>query len=172
MASPRLHPRTIDAVKERADIVDVVGEHVVLKKKGREFVGVCPFHDDNKPSMTVSPAKQFYYCFSCGAGGNSIKFLMEFQRQSFSDVVLDLARRYQLPVETVDGPQQERLRQQLSRRESLQRALALAAGWFRSQLLADTGRDALRYLTDDRGLSPSTQSRLGSGMRPISGMAC
>ena len=66
MAMPRLHPRTIDAVKERADIVDVVGEHVVLKKKGREFVGICPFHDDSKPSMTVSPAKQFYYCFSCG----------------------------------------------------------------------------------------------------------
>ena len=62
MAMPRLHPRTIDAVKERADIVDVVGEHVVLKKKGREFVGICPFHDDSKPSMTVSPAKQFYYC--------------------------------------------------------------------------------------------------------------
>ena len=101
MVSPRLHPRTIEAVKERADIVDVVGEHVVLKKKGREYVGICPFHDDSKPSMTVSPAKQFYYCFSCGAGGNSIKFLMEFQRQSFSEVVLDLARRYQLPVETV-----------------------------------------------------------------------
>ena len=61
---PRLHPRTIEAVKERADIVDVVGEHVVLKKKGREFVGICPFHDDKSPSMTVSPAKQFYYCFS------------------------------------------------------------------------------------------------------------
>jgi len=56
---PRLHPRTIEAVKERADIVDVVGEHVVLKKKGREFVGICPFHDDKSPSMTVSPAKQF-----------------------------------------------------------------------------------------------------------------
>ena len=166
MVSPRLHPRTIDAVKERADIVDVVGEHVVLKKKGREFVGVCPFHDDTKPSMTVSPAKQFYYCFSCGAGGNSIKFLMEFQRQSFSDVVLDLARRYQLPVETVDGPQQERLRQQLSRRDSLQRALALAAGWFRSQLLAPGGRDALNYLTNERGFSPSTHDQFGLGYAP------
>ena len=72
LASPRLHPRTIEAVKERADIVDVVGEHVVLKKKGREFVGICPFHDDTSPSMTVSPAKPFYYCFSCGAGGNAI----------------------------------------------------------------------------------------------------
>ncbi|MDA0257587.1 MAG: DNA primase [Cyanobacteria bacterium] len=166
MVSVRLHPRTIDAVKERADIVDVVGEHVVLKKKGREFVGICPFHDDSKPSMTVSPAKQFYYCFSCGAGGNSIKFLMEFQRQSFSDVVLDLARRYQLPVETMDAPQQERLRQQLSRRESLQRALALAAGWFRAQLQAPTGQAALAYLTDQRGLSPTTLETFQLGYAP------
>ena len=166
MAMPRLHPRTIDAVKERADIVDVVGEHVVLKKKGREFVGVCPFHDDSKPSMTVSPQKQFYYCFSCGAGGNSIKFLMEFQRQSFSDVVLDLARRYQLPVETVDGPQQERLRQQLSRRDHLHRALALASGWFRSQLKSASGTDALAYLRDQRGLSEATMETFELGYAP------
>ena len=173
MVNARLHPRTIDAVKERADIVDVVGEHVVLKKKGREFVGICPFHDDSKPSMTVSPQKQFYYCFSCGAGGNSIKFLMEFQRQSFSDVVLELARRYQLPVETVDGPQQERLRQQLSRREKLQRAVAaLASGWFRSQLQSPAGQEALAYLTTKRGLSAATQDAFQLGYAPINGMAC
>ena len=166
MVNARLHPRTIDAVKERADIVDVVGEHVVLKKKGREFVGICPFHDDSKPSMTVSPQKQFYYCFSCGAGGNSIKFLMEFQRQSFSDVVLELARRYQLPVETVEGPQQERLRQQLSRREKLQRALALASGWFRSQLHSPAGQEALAYLTAKRGLSAATQEAFQLGYAP------
>jgi len=166
MLNARLHPRTIEAVKERADIVDVVGDHVVLKKKGREYVGICPFHDDSKPSMTVSPAKQFYYCFSCGAGGNSIKFLMEFQRQSFSDVVLELARKYQLPVETVDGPQQERLRQQLSRREALQRTMALAAGWFRSQLLSPAGEAARSYLRDQRGLSPSTQEAFQLGYAP------
>jgi len=166
MVSPRLHPRTIEAVKERADIVDVVGEHVVLKKKGREFVGICPFHDDSKPSMTVSPAKQFYYCFSCGAGGNSIKFLMEFQRQSFSEVVLDLARRYQLPVETVDGPQQEKLKQQLSRRDKLHRALALASGWFRAQLRTVAGADALRYLSETRGLSETTLDQFELGYAP------
>ena len=166
MAMPRLHPRTIDAVKERADIVDVVAEHVVLKKKGREFVGICPFHDDSKPSMTVSPVKQFYYCFSCGAGGNAIKFLMELQRQSFSDVVLELARKYQLPVETVDGPQQERLRQQLSRRETLHRALALASGWFRTQLRTEAGRAALNYLRDDRGLSEATLESFELGYAP------
>ena len=88
-----IHPRTIQEVKEKADIVDVISEHIVLKKKGKEFVGICPFHDDTKPSMTVSPSKQFYYCFSCGAGGNSIKFLMEFTRANFSDVLLSLAKK-------------------------------------------------------------------------------
>ncbi|MCS5700046.1 DNA primase [Cyanobium sp. FGCU-52] len=166
MTLPRIHPRTIEAVKERADIVDVVGDHVVLKKKGREFVGICPFHDDSKPSMTVSPAKQFYYCFSCGAGGNAIKFLMELQRSSFSDVVLELARRYQLPVETVDGPQQERLRQQLSRRESLHRVLALAAGWFQSQLRSPQGAAALAYLRESRGLSETTIDAFALGYAP------
>ena len=166
MSAPRLHPRTIEAVKERADIVDVVGEHVVLKKKGREFVGICPFHDDKSPSMTVSPAKQFYYCFSCGAGGNSIKFLMELQRQSFSDVVLELARKYQLPVETLEGPQQERLRQQLSRRDQLHKALALAAGWFRAQLRTPEGAAALAYLREQRGLSETTLESFGLGYAP------
>jgi len=166
VSAPRLHPRTIEAVKERADIVDVVGEHVVLKKKGREFVGVCPFHDDKSPSMTVSPAKQFYYCFSCGAGGNAIKFLMELQRQSFSDVVLELARKYQLPVETLEGPQQERLRQQLSRRDQLHKVLALAAGWFRSQLRSPEGAGALAYLRDQRGLSETTLESFGLGYAP------
>jgi DNA primase len=166
VSAPRLHPRTIEAVKERADIVDVVGEHVVLKKKGREFVGVCPFHDDKSPSMTVSPAKQFYYCFSCGAGGNAIKFLMELQRQSFSDVVLELARKYQLPVETLEGPQQERLRQQLSRRDQLHKALALAAGWFRSQLRSPEGASALAYLREQRGLSETTLESFGLGYAP------
>ena len=166
MSLPRLHPRTIEAVKERADIVDVVGEHVVLKKKGREYVGICPFHDDKSPSMTVSPAKQFYYCFSCGAGGNAIKFLMEHQRQSFSDVVLELARKYQLPIETLDGPQQERLRKQLSRREQLHKVLTLAAGWFRSQLRSPAGAAALAYLRDSRGLSEATLEAFELGYAP------
>ena len=166
MSQPRLHPRTIEAVKERADIVDVVGEHVVLKKKGREFVGICPFHDDKSPSMTVSPAKQFYYCFSCGAGGNAIKFLMELQRTSFSEVVLELARKYQLPIETLDGPQQERLRAQLSRREQLHRVLTLACGFFRSNLQQSEGQAALDYLRTNRGLQPATIEAFELGYAP------
>ena len=166
MASARLHPRTIESVKERVDIVDVVGEHVVLKKKGKEFVGICPFHDDSKPSMSVIPGKQFYYCFSCGAGGNAIKFLMEFQRQSFSDVVLELAKKYQVPVDTVEGPQQERLKQQLSRRDNLYQVLKLAAGWFRNQLNSECGKNALSYLKNKRHLSDGTLIDFELGYAP------
>ena len=166
MASVRLHPRTIESVKERVDIVDVVGDHVVLKKKGKEYVGICPFHDDSKPSMSVIPGKQFYYCFSCGAGGNAIKFLMEFQRQSFSDVVLELAKKYQVPVDTVEGPQQERLKQQISRRDNLYRVLTLAAGWFRNQLTSKCGENALYYLKNKRHLSEGTLIDFELGYAP------
>ena len=166
MGNPRLHPRTLDAVKEKADIVDIVGEHVVLKKKGKEFVGICPFHDDSRPSMTVSPAKQFYYCFSCGAGGNSIKFLMELQKQSFVDVVLDLARKYHLPIETLEGPQQERFSQELSRRESLYRVLSLAKGWFSDQLKTPSGTRAFEYLINTRRLSKGIVDGFDLGYAP------
>ncbi|ABX08636.1 DNA primase [Prochlorococcus marinus] len=166
MGNPRIHPHTIEAVKERADIVDVVGEHVVLKKKGKEFVGICPFHDDSKPSMTVSPAKQFYYCFSCGAGGNSIKFLMEFQRESFIDVVLGLARKYQLPIETLEGPQQERLRQKLSRRDNLYKILDLAKGWFQDRLRSSEGALAFNYLLEKRRLDRGIIDQFELGFAP------
>ena len=167
MASPQLHPTTIAAVKERADIVDVVSEHVVLKRRGREFVGLCPFHEDNSPSMTVSPAKQIYHCFSCGAGGHSIKFLMELQQSSFAEVVLQLARRYQVPVQTLSSGQQDRLRQQLSRQESLYRVLALAAGWFQTNLQQAQGQAAMAYLKQ-RGLSGATMEQFQLGYAPDS----
>tara|TARA_Y100001968_G_scaffold73671_1_gene65117 strand:+ start:9788 stop:11842 length:2055 start_codon:yes stop_codon:yes gene_type:complete len=166
MVSSRFHPQTIEAVKERADIVEVVGEHVVLKKRGKEFVGICPFHDDSKPSLTVSPSKQFYYCFSCGAGGNSIKFLMEFQRQSFGDVVLELARKYNLPIQTIDGSQQERLQKQLSRKEELHHILSLATGWFRNQLNIAAGSHAYDYLINQRKFSKGTIQEFELGFAP------
>ncbi len=166
MSNTRIHPHTIDAVKERVDIVDVVSEHIVLKKKGKEFVGICPFHDDTKPSMTVSPAKQFYYCFSCGAGGNAIKFLMEFQRQSFTDVVLELAAKYQVPIETLEGPHQQRLQQKLSRREELYKVMAIASGWFASQLRKPEAISALNYLRLKRHLSEGTILNFEIGYAP------
>ena len=167
LASPQLHPSTIAAVKERADIVDVVSEHVVLKRRGREFVGLCPFHEDKSPSMTVSPAKQIYHCFSCGAGGHSIKFLMELQQSSFTEVVLQLAQRYQVPVQTLSNDQQDRLRQQLSHQETLYRVLALATGWFQTNLQQAGGQAALAYL-EQRGLGGADMEQFQLGYAPDS----
>lgn len=127
MTTPRLHPDTIEQVRQAADIVDVVSEHVVLRKQGRNFVGCCPFHDEKTPSFSVSPEKQFYYCFGCGAGGNAIKFLMEIGQRSFGEVVLDLAQRHQVPIQTLAKDQEQQLTRQFSLREQLFEVLAIAA---------------------------------------------
>ena len=163
-----IHPRTIEEVKEKADIVDVISEHIVLKKKGKEFVGICPFHDDTKPSMTVSPSKQFYYCFSCGAGGNSIKFLMEFTRANFSDVVLSLAKKNNINIETLDGPQDEAYKKQLSRKEELYKILRISKNWFKSQLNNSLGKEAMNYLTSQRKLSRNIINEFELGFAPNS----
>ena len=165
---PSIHPRTIQEVKDKADIVDVISEHIVLKKKGKEFVGICPFHDDSKPSMTVSPAKQFYYCFSCGAGGNSIKFLMEFTRNNFTDVVLLLAKKNDINVINVDGPQQELYKKQLSRREELYKILRVTKEWFKSQLNNTLGKEAHHYLTSQRNLNIKNINDFELGYAPNS----
>ena len=165
---PSIHPRTIQEVKDKADIVDVISEHIVLKKKGKEFVGICPFHDDSKPSMTVSPTKQFYYCFSCGAGGNSIKFLMEFTRNNFTDVVLSLAKKNDINVINVDGPQQEIYKKQLSRREELYKILRVTKEWFKSQLNNTLGKEAHHYLTSQRNLNIKNINDFELGYAPNS----
>ena len=163
-----IHPKTIKEVNEKADIVDVISEHIVLKKKGREFVGICPFHDDTKPSMTVSPAKQFYYCFSCGAGGNSIKFLMEFTRANFSDVVLSLAKKNNIIVESLEGPQEEAYKKQLSRKEELYKILRISKNWFKNQLNNSLGKQAMNYLLSQRNLNNTIINHFDLGFAPDS----
>jgi len=166
MEIPRLHPDTIADVKDRVDIVDVVSEHVVLRKQGKDFVGLCPFHDDKSPSFRVSPSKQFYYCFSCGAGGNSIKFLMELGKRPFSEVVLDLANRYQIPVKTLQPEQRQELQRQLSVKEELYEILALTTRFFEHALRQPEGRAALDYLRDQRGLDETTIQQFQLGYAP------
>jgi DNA primase len=166
MDVPRLHPDTIDAVKQRVDIVDIVSEHVVLRKRGKDFTGLCPFHDDKSPSFSVSPSKQFYYCFSCGAGGNALTFLMELGKRSFSDVVLDLAKRYQVPVKTLEPAQRQELQRQLSLRDQLYEIVALAARFYEHALQQSAGEAALQYLTQTRQLSDRTIQQFQLGYAP------
>lgn len=166
MNVPRLHPETIDQVRHAADIVEVISDHVVLRKQGRDFVGSCPFHEDKSPSFSVSPGKQFYYCFGCGAGGNTIKFLMEFGKRSFSEVVLDLAQRYQVPVKTLEGADRQALQQQLSVREQLYEILALATRFYEHALHQSPGVAALAYLQSQRQLDLATIQQFQLGYAP------
>ncbi|MGV0025131.1 DNA primase [Phormidesmis priestleyi] len=166
MNVPRLHPDTIEQVKQRADIVDIVSEQVVLKKQGKDFVGLCPFHDDKSPSFSVSPSKQFYYCFSCGAGGNAIKFLMELGKRPFSEVVFDLAKRYQVPVQTLEPEQRQELQRQLSVREQLYEILALTTRFYEHALHQIHGKEAIAYLKTDRQLSLETIQQFQLGFAP------
>ncbi|AFZ25015.1 DNA primase, catalytic core [Cylindrospermum stagnale PCC 7417] len=166
MQIPRLHPDTIEEVKLRADIVDVVSEYVVLRKQGKDFVGLCPFHDEKSPSFTVSQNKQMYYCFGCQAGGNAIKFLMDLGKRQFAEVVLDLARRYQVPVQTLEPEQRQELQRQLSLREQLYGVLATTAQFYQHALRQSQGQRALEYLLGDRQLREETIQQFGLGYAP------
>jgi len=166
MSLPRLHPDTIEEVKQRADIVDVVSEHVVLRKQGKDFTGLCPFHDDKSPSFSVSPSKQFYYCFGCGAGGNAIKFLMELGKRPFGEVVLDLARRYQISVKTLEPAERQELQRQVSLREQLYEILAVTSKFYEHALQQPQGAAALVYLQQARLLQPETIQQFQLGYAP------
>ncbi|MBD2415159.1 DNA primase [Nostoc calcicola FACHB-389] len=166
MQIPRLHPDTIEEVKLRADIVDVVSEYVVLRKRGKDFVGLCPFHDEKSPSFTVSQTKQMYYCFGCQAGGNAIKFVMDLGKRSFAEVVLDLARRYQVPVQTLEPEQRQELQRQLSLREQLYEVLATSAQFYQHALRQSQGQKAIQYLQSNRKLQEETIQQFGLGYAP------
>lgn len=166
MDTPRLHPDTIEEVKQRIDIVDLISERVVLKKRGREYVGLCPFHEEKSPSFTVSPAKQMYYCFGCGAGGNGIKFLMEVGKQSFGEVVFDLARRYQIPIKTLAAEQRQELEQKLSLKEQLYEIMAVTVSFYQHALSQPQGEKALDYLKVQRQLTAETIATFQLGYSP------
>ncbi len=166
MQVPRLHPDTIEEVQQKVDIVDVVSEHIVLKKRGRDYLGLCPFHNEKTPSFSVSQEKQVYHCFGCKAGGNTFRFLMEIQKQSFAEVVLDLARRYQVPVKTYEPEQRQEIQRQLTLREQLYEILAVSASFYEYALRQPQGETALIYLKEERKLDESTISQFQLGYAP------
>lgn len=166
MDIPRLHPDTIEEVKSKVDIIDVVGEHVVLKKRGKDYLGSCPFHQEKSPSFSVSPTKQMYYCFGCQAGGNAITFLMEVGKQSFTEVVLDLARRYQISIRTLEPEQRQELQRKLSQREQSYEILAITANFYQHALNQSQGEKALNYLRIDREFNDETIQGFQLGYSP------
>ena len=162
----KISDRTIATVKERADIAEVIGDRVTLKKQGRSLVGLCPFHDDKSPSFSVTPEKGMYYCFSCGAGGDTLKFIQEIDGTSFTDAVLGLARRYQVPVETESPEQREQFQRQRTERDRLYEVCAIAAQYFQYALYQSQGCSALDYLRHQRGLPEETIRQFQLGYAP------
>ncbi len=155
----RIPQAFLDEVVARSDIVEVIGARVPLKKSGREFKAACPFHDEKSPSFWVSPDKQFYHCFGCGAHGSVIGFLMQFEKMDFLDAVADLAQRagLELPQEAL-GPRE-------AGSVDLHDVTSRAARFF-TQNLADHPR-AGRYLAD-RGIDAKTSANFLLGYAPDS----
>ncbi len=163
----RLHADTVDQVSQRVDIVDVVSEHVVLRKSGATLRGACPFHKgSNASAFNVDPRRQMYHCFNCQATGGAIKFLMDIRQQSFSEVVLELAQKYGIPVKTATPEQDREFQRQLGLRDRLLEVLARAAAFYHHALWTPQGAKALAYLTEKRGLSLETIRAFQVGYAP------
>jgi DNA primase len=145
----------------RVDIVDVVGRHVALKKAGQNFLGLCPFHGEKTPSFTVSPSKQFFHCFGCGAHGSAIGFLMEHRGLGYVDAIRDLAQSAGMQVPEIS----ERATEAQSRTRSLTELLGRAADFYREQLKQSAA--AVEYLKG-RGLTGQTAARFALGYAPDS----
>ena len=158
-------PTFINDLISRVDIADIVGRHVQLRKAGLNLSGLCPFHAEKSPSFTVSPSKQFYHCFGCGANGNAIRFLTEHLGMGFVDAVKELAQQVGMTVPEDDVSPQERERAAAAkkRQATLNEVLAKAGDHYRKQL-RDNPR-AVDYLKG-RGLSGEIAARFGLGYAP------
>jgi DNA primase len=163
---------TIDEVRARNDIVDVIGEYVQLKKAGSSYMGLCPFHSEKTPSFSVSPSKQIFHCFGCGKGGNVITFVMEEEHLSFPEAVRFLAERAGMQIEETGYTpgQQEAARKKREREEALFAVNKDAAYFYVGQLHKKEGERGLAYL-HGRQLTDGTIRAWGLGFAPASGHA-
>ncbi len=155
----RIPEKFIDDLLARVDIVEVIEQRVPLKKAGRDWTARCPFHDERSPSFTVSPNKQFYHCFGCGAHGSAIKFLMEYDRMEFPDAVEELASRVGLKVPYEGGGK----RTPAEDSADLYTVLDASAKFYQRELLKS---DKARAYFDARGLDVQTIERFGLGYAP------
>lgn len=150
----------VEEVRSRNDIVDVISQYVRLQKKGSTYFGLCPFHNEKTGSFAVSPNKQMYYCFGCGAGGNVFTFLMEYENFTFGEAMESLAERVgvELPKREYTSAQ----RQEADKRARLLEINKEAARYFYSLLRSERGAHALSYFKK-RNLTEETMQRFGLG---------
>ena len=134
----------IEEIKSRANIVDLVSEYVTLKKAGRNFVGLCPFHKEKTPSFTVTPDKQIFYCFGCGEGGNVFSFLMKINQMAYPEAIRHLARKTGVVIPERVSSHEEK--EQISLREQLTHINHIAAVYYSNNLFSSVGKEAQIYL--------------------------
>lgn len=151
----------IEEVRMKNDIVDVISGYVKLQKKGANYFGLCPFHSEKSPSFSVSAGKQMYYCFGCGAGGNVLTFVMEYENYTFQEALHHLADRAGVKLPKMEYSREAR--EQAEYRSRLLEVNKLAANYFYHQLKQPQGRKAYEYFRDKRGLSEETIVRFGLG---------
>lgn len=162
---PRFPEYFIHQIQQATDIVELISQYVALKHSGREYVGLCPFHDDRTPSLTVSPAKQIFKCFACGAGVSVFHFLMRYENITFPEAVRTLAQRAHIPLPT-DAAPSEPVAEGLSKSD-LRRVTSFAAEFYRKQLFSPAGADALAYARG-RQLTDESIERFSLGYSPPS----
>ncbi|MEM6911902.1 MAG: DNA primase [Verrucomicrobiota bacterium] len=160
----RITQDSIDQVLAETDIVDVVGEHVQLKRSGGNYTGLCPFHDERTPSFNVSPSRQIYKCFGCGAGGSAFKFLMEFHRIPFPEAVKRLADKAGITLREEAGSGDEDKTAQ--RRAAALEVLQAAAAFFHQLLLKSPEAAEARAYLKSRGLNSEIARRWQLGYAP------
>ncbi|HHH89105.1 MAG TPA: DNA primase, partial [Aliiroseovarius sp.] len=161
--SGRIPQSFIDDLLNRTDIVELIDSRVPLKKAGREYTACCPFHNEKTPSFTVSPDKQFYHCFGCGAHGTAVGFLMEYEHLDFPEAIEELARQAGLEVPREGGDADSRPRRQNTELYTL---LAQADHFYQQQLRQHPqAARAVDYLKQ-RGLSGQTAAEFGIGFAP------
>ena len=150
----------VEEVRTRNDIVDVISGYVKLQKKGSNYFGLCPFHNEKSPSFSVSPQKQMYYCFGCGAGGNAITFVMEYESFTFPEALKFLADRAGVRLPEAEYSREER--EKADRRLEILKINKVAANYFYYQLHQPQGRYGYEYFKK-RGLTEETVRRFGLG---------
>ncbi len=150
----------VEEIREKNDIVDVISGYVKLQKKGSSYFGLCPFHNEKSPSFSVSPGKQMYYCFGCGAGGNVFTFIMEYENYSFPEALKMLADRVGVTVPEQEYSQEVKKQQDM--RTRILELNKLAATYFYYQLRSENGKQAMEYLRN-RQLSEETMKGFGLG---------
>src|SRR6202158_5094575 len=159
---------TAERVKQQADIVRVVGEYVRLKKTGKDFSGLCPFHQEKTPSFTVSPIKQIFYCFGCGKGGDIFNFVMEMERCEFPDALRLVAEKCGISIPK-PKPTSPAERTQSSVRTTLVEMHREAQTFFVNQLQGTAEGKLARAYLEDRGLDKAIIDRFGIGYAPSGG---